>query len=80
MLVVPERSKAEKVSGVKAVVLHDPNVADESCQGLDETNLTVCHRDKPLVDKSVGELVSWVSLHDIRFCLFVGEGNSFQEF
>ena len=77
MLIVPEGSEAEEVSWVEAVVLHDPDVADKAGQSLDETDLTVCHGDKALVDKSVGELVSWVSLHDVRLCLFVRKGNRF---
>ena len=43
MFVVPVRSKAEELGRVEAVVLHDPNVADETGEGLDETDLTVCH-------------------------------------
>lgn len=78
-LVVPVDSESHEIFGQEAVLHHDDGVADEAGKGLDHTDLTVSHGDQSLVDKLVGELVSWVSLHDVGLGLFVGEGDGGEE-
>ena len=43
MFIVPVRSKSKELGRIEPVVLHDPDVADEASESLDETNLAVCH-------------------------------------
>ena len=78
-LVVPVDSESHEIFGQETVLHHDDGVADEAGEGLDHTDLTVSHGDQSLVDELVGELVSWVSLHDVGLGLFVGEGDGGEE-
>ena len=43
MLVIPVRSETDEFRRIKAVVLHNPDIANEAGESLDETDLTVCH-------------------------------------
>jgi len=71
-LVVPVDSESHKIIGQETVLHQDDGVADEAGEGLDHTDLTVSHGDQSLVDELVSELVSWVSLHNVRLGLLVG--------
>jgi hypothetical protein len=77
MLVIPLRTEPKEFRRIEAVVLHNPDVANEAGESLDETDLPVCHWDETFVDQTVGELVSRVTLHDVGFGSFVGEWNGF---
>jgi len=78
-LVVPADSESHEIFGHETVLHQDDGVADEAGEGLDHTDLTVSHGDQSLVDKLIGELVSWVSLHNVGLGLFVSEGDGGEE-
>lgn len=57
------------------VVMHDVVVSEETSSSLDNTDLEVCERDQFDIHQVVSVSITWVTVHDIKLSVLIGEGN-----
>ena len=72
---VPGLAQSQQGGRPEPILRHDDKVHKEPRRGLDHPDLTVGHRDQPLIDQLVREGVARLTLHDVRLRLLVGHGD-----
>lgn len=72
---VPLFANAKEIKGQEPVLTHYNKIGKETSQCLNYADLTIHHGDQLLIHKPVAGWVSGLTLHNVRFCFFIGKGN-----